>query len=153
VLANPGLHDSQRLLWAGDSLVLFSDGVTEARGGRDRYLYGDARLRSLVVRLDDLTAAAMAEAIQLAAMTFSGGSLSDDAVALVTKIPDGETTGRLQLTYMLVLAEFLPGGEVVSDAVGGGPPMPAVLIWTAMHSHGANRSRLWSAQLTKCRPD
>ncbi len=87
VLARPELHDSQRLLRAGDSLILFSDGVTEARGGLDRDLYGDGRLRSLVARLGDLTAAATAEAIQLATLTFSGGRLSDDAVALVLKVP------------------------------------------------------------------
>lgn len=89
VLAHPELHDSQRLLRAGDSLILFSDGVTEARGGLDRDLYGDERLRSLVARLDDLTAADMAEAIQLAALMFSGGRLSDDTVALVMKVPRG----------------------------------------------------------------
>jgi sigma-B regulation protein RsbU (phosphoserine phosphatase) len=87
VLANPELHDSQRLLRAGDSLILFSDGVTEARGGPGRDLYGDERLRSLVAGLGGLTAIAMAEAIQLAALTFSGGRLSDDAVALVMKVP------------------------------------------------------------------
>jgi serine phosphatase RsbU (regulator of sigma subunit) len=97
VLADPELHDSQRLLRAGDSLILFSDGVTEARGGLDRDLYGDERLRSLVARLGDLTAAATAEAIQLATLTFSGGRLSDDTVALVMKVPRRETPGRLRL--------------------------------------------------------
>ena len=87
VLDRPELHDSQRLLRAGDSLILFSDGVTEARGGLDRDLYGDERLRSLVARLGNLTAVATAEAIQLATLTFSGGRLSDDTVALVMKVP------------------------------------------------------------------
>jgi len=87
VLANPELHDSQRLLRPGDSLIMFSDGVTEARGGLDRDLYGDERLRSLVARLGGLTAMAMAEAVQLATLTFSGGHLSDDAVTLVMKVP------------------------------------------------------------------
>jgi serine phosphatase RsbU (regulator of sigma subunit) len=86
VLAHPELHDSQRLLRAGDSLILFSDGVTEARGP-DRELYGDERLRRLVAGLDDLTAIAMAEAIQLATLSFSGGRHSDDTVALVMKVP------------------------------------------------------------------
>jgi serine phosphatase RsbU (regulator of sigma subunit) len=87
VLAHPELHDSQRLLRAGDSLIMFSDGVTEARGGLDRDLYGDERLGRLVARLGDQTAAATAEAIQLATLTFSGGHLSDDTVALVMKVP------------------------------------------------------------------
>jgi sigma-B regulation protein RsbU (phosphoserine phosphatase) len=87
VLAHPELHDSQRLLRAGDSLILFSDGVTEARRGADRELYGDERLRRLVAGLDDLTAVAMAEAIQLATLSFGGGRRSDDTVALVLKVP------------------------------------------------------------------
>ena len=87
VLAHPELHDSQRLLRAGDSLILFSDGVTEARRGADRELYGDERLRRLVAGLDDLTAVAMAEAIQLATLSFGGGRRSDDTVALVMQVP------------------------------------------------------------------
>ena len=87
VLARPELHDSQRLLRPGDSLIMFSDGVTEARGGPARDLYGDERLRRLVARLGDLSAAAMAHAIQFAALAFSGGRLSDDTVVLVMKVP------------------------------------------------------------------
>jgi phosphoserine phosphatase RsbU/P len=89
VLSRPDLHDSQRLLRPGDSLIMFSDGVTEARGdhGTACDLYGDERLRRLVTRLGDMTAAAIADAIQLAALTFSGGRLRDDTVALVMKVP------------------------------------------------------------------
>jgi sigma-B regulation protein RsbU (phosphoserine phosphatase) len=93
VLDNPELHDSQRLLRAGDSLILFSDGVTEARGDLHHDLYGDKRLRSLVARLGDLTAAAMADAIQLATLTFSGGQFSDDTAALVLKVPSMQRLG------------------------------------------------------------
>jgi hypothetical protein len=87
VLAHPELHDAQRLLRAGDSLILFSDGVTEARSGPNRDLYGDERLRHLVARSGDLNAAAMAEAILLAIVRFSGGRLRDDTVILVMKVP------------------------------------------------------------------
>jgi serine phosphatase RsbU (regulator of sigma subunit) len=87
VLARPELHDVQRLLRPGDNLIMFSDGVTEARAGPTGDLYGDERLRSLVARLGDLTAAAAADAIRSAMMTFSGGRLSDDIVALVMKVP------------------------------------------------------------------
>jgi phosphoserine phosphatase RsbU/P len=87
VLARPELHDVQRLLRPGDNLIMFSDGVTEARAGPTGDLYGDERLRSLVARLGDLSAAATADAIRSAMMTFSGGRLSDDIVALVLKVP------------------------------------------------------------------
>jgi sigma-B regulation protein RsbU (phosphoserine phosphatase) len=91
VLPDPELHDSQRILRAGDSLILFSDGVTEARRGTDRELYGDERLRELVARLGDLPAMAMAETIRLAVLAFSGNRLSDDMAVLVVKVPAPET--------------------------------------------------------------
>lgn len=77
------------LVGSGDSLIMFSDGVTEARSdyGTARDLYGDERLGRLVARLGDMTAVAIADAIQLAALTFSGGRLRDDTVALVMKVP------------------------------------------------------------------
>jgi serine phosphatase RsbU (regulator of sigma subunit) len=99
VLAQPELHDSQRLLRSGDSLILFSDGVTEARRGADRELYGDERLRRLVAGLDDLTAVAMAEAIQRATLSFGDGRRSDDTVALVMKVPRCLDADAGQLGY------------------------------------------------------
>jgi phosphoserine phosphatase RsbU/P len=94
VLARPELHDVQRLLRPGDSLIMFSDGVTEARDGLTRDLYGDGRLRGLVARLGDLTATAMADAIRSAALAFSGGRLSDDIMALVMKVPAADARAR-----------------------------------------------------------
>ena len=91
VLPDPELHDSQRILRTGDSLILFSDGVTEARRSTDRELYGDERLRELVTRLGDLPAMAMAETIRLAVLAFSGNRLSDDMAVLVMKVPAPET--------------------------------------------------------------
>ena len=91
VLPDPELHDSQRILRTGDSLILFSDGVTEARRGTDRELYGDERLRELVAGLGDQPAMAMAETIRLAVLAFSGNRLSDDMVVLVMKVPAPET--------------------------------------------------------------
>jgi phosphoserine phosphatase RsbU/P len=98
VLDDPELHDAQRLLRAGDSLILFSDGVTEARGGLSRDLYGDERLRHLVARSGDLNAAAMAEAILLAILAFSGGRLRDDTVVLVMKVPGLQRPGRPEVS-------------------------------------------------------
>jgi phosphoserine phosphatase RsbU/P len=87
LLPDPELHDSQRLLRAGDSLIMFSDGVTEARARGNRELYGEERLGRLIAGLGDVTAAQLAEAIQRAALAFSGGQLSDDTVALVLQVP------------------------------------------------------------------
>jgi phosphoserine phosphatase RsbU/P len=87
LLPEPELHDSRRLLRTGDSLILFTDGVTEARNQIDRGLYGDDRLRDLITSLGKLSAAQIADAIQQAVAAFSGKARSDDTVAVVLKVP------------------------------------------------------------------
>jgi serine phosphatase RsbU (regulator of sigma subunit) len=90
IFTDPELHDSQKLLRAGDSLILFTDGVTEARRHIDRDLYGDDRLRHFIGGLGDMSAARIADAIQEAVLAFSGQDISDDTVALVLKVPRRE---------------------------------------------------------------
>jgi serine phosphatase RsbU (regulator of sigma subunit) len=87
LLPDPELHDSQTSLRAGDSLIMFTDGVTEARSGINRDLYGDNRLRDVVAGLGDMSAAQIADAIQQSIRTFSCGETSDDAVTLVAQAP------------------------------------------------------------------
>jgi sigma-B regulation protein RsbU (phosphoserine phosphatase) len=87
LLPDPELRDSQTSLRTGDSLILFTDGVTEARGQIDRNLYGHDRLHDAVAGLGDMSAGHIAEAIQQAVLAFSGGQISDDTVALVLKVP------------------------------------------------------------------
>jgi sigma-B regulation protein RsbU (phosphoserine phosphatase) len=87
LLRDPDLHDSRTSLRPADSLILFTDGVTEARGRADRDLYGDDRLRDLVAGLGGLPAAQLADAIQQAVLVFSGGEVSDDTVVLVLQVP------------------------------------------------------------------
>jgi serine phosphatase RsbU (regulator of sigma subunit) len=94
ILPNPDLYDSRALLRPGDSLVLFTDGVTEARGHVDHDLYGEDRLRDLIGGLRDMSAARIADVIQQAVLAFSGGASSDDTVALVLKVPRHETSGQ-----------------------------------------------------------
>ena len=89
----PELHDSRDTLRAGDSLILFTDGVTEARSQRDRELYGDDRLRGFIAGLGDMSAQQMADAIQQAVRGFSGAHVSDDTVVLVLKAPAVQRTG------------------------------------------------------------
>jgi phosphoserine phosphatase RsbU/P len=81
------LHDTRVMLRAGDSMILFTDGVTEARSHIDRELYGDERLSKLIAGLADLSATRMATAVIKAARAFSGGVISDDTAVLVVKVP------------------------------------------------------------------
>jgi len=94
LLPDPELHDSRGLLRPGDSLILFTDGVTEARSHIDRGLYGEDRLRGLIAGLGEASAARTADAIQQTALAFSGGAPSDDTVALVLKVPPHGTNGQ-----------------------------------------------------------
>jgi len=89
LLARPALHDCRLLLRAGDSLVLFTDGVTEARSRADRDLYGDDRLRDFIATLRDRSADGIADALQQAVLAFTGGKISDDTVLLVLTVPPG----------------------------------------------------------------
>lgn len=81
------LHDTRLMLREGDSMILFTDGVTEARSHINRELYGDDRLKELITGLADLSAAQAATAILKAARAFSGGVVSDDTAVLVLRVP------------------------------------------------------------------
>jgi phosphoserine phosphatase RsbU/P len=87
VVPDPELYDARTSLRPGDSLILFTDGVTEARRFADRDLFGDDRLRGLVAGLAGLPAAGMADAIQKAVEVFGGGEISDDTVVLILQVP------------------------------------------------------------------
>jgi phosphoserine phosphatase RsbU/P len=87
LLPDTELRDAQTSLRTGDSLILFTDGVTEARSQIDRSLYGHDRLHDVVAGLGDMPAGRIADTIQEAVLTFSGGQISDDTVTLVLKIP------------------------------------------------------------------
>jgi serine phosphatase RsbU (regulator of sigma subunit) len=87
LLADPELLDSRVLLRAGDSLVLFTDGMIEARRPADRELYGEDRLRGFLATLHDMSAGQIADALQQTSLTFSGGKTGDDTVALVLTVP------------------------------------------------------------------
>jgi phosphoserine phosphatase RsbU/P len=87
LLPDPELRDSRTSLRRGDSLVLFTDGVTEARNRIDRNLFGFDRLHDVVAGLGDMPAEQMADTIQQVVLAFSGREISDDTVTLVLKVP------------------------------------------------------------------
>jgi serine phosphatase RsbU (regulator of sigma subunit) len=67
----------------GESVVVFTDGVVEAR--RDRELYGLERLDEVLVRGRDLSAGELAAAIVEDCRSFAGGGLGDDCAVVVIK--------------------------------------------------------------------
>ena len=157
LLDHPPPHDSRMLLRAGDSLVLFTDGVTEARSAADRDLYGGDRLREVLATLHDMSADQIADAIQQAVLTFSGGKISDDTVALVLTVPPvragqaARARGRLACRPAAVPDNRPPAPAPRQRPDGGlahdredltGPPDDAGLAPQRCHGQPAQRRAL-----------
>jgi serine phosphatase RsbU (regulator of sigma subunit) len=68
----------------GSAVVLYTDGVTEAR--RDGELYGEARLDKALRKHRKLGAQALAEAVLAECRSFSGGDLADDCAIVVIRL-------------------------------------------------------------------
>ncbi len=78
------------VLREGDLLVLYTDGVTEARRGTEEY--GDDRLRALLAAHAGATAAELTEAIEAAVLDFQNGTARDDIAVMVVRANE-PTTG------------------------------------------------------------
>jgi len=70
---------------AGDRLVLFTDGVSEASGG-DGEMFGEPRIEQLVASHRNLGALELQQTIAGAATAFSGGELDDDLTLVVAAL-------------------------------------------------------------------
>lgn len=86
VVDDPELDEETVTLSPGDLLVLYTDGIVEARQGRT--WFGDERLRDLVSCEGWRDADALAEHIQRAVVAFCGGRVDDDIAVLVLRIRD-----------------------------------------------------------------
>ena len=86
MLGPPRLHSVDRLLHPGESLVLFTDGVTEARRS-DGEFYGEDRLRECLRRTHGSSAESVAEAVRDEAIDFQDGVSRDDIAVLVLRRP------------------------------------------------------------------
>jgi sigma-B regulation protein RsbU (phosphoserine phosphatase) len=84
VVDSPHLYDVQFRLRPGDMLVLYTDGITEARRGKA--FYGDERLAALVARsfpsAEALTSAILGEVLE-----FQTGRPRDDIVVVTIRVP------------------------------------------------------------------
>jgi PAS domain-containing protein len=85
VLDRPSHRNASTTLHPGDALVLFTDGVTEARG--ERGMFGTDRLRAVLENAAGGTAEDIAAAVAEAAATFSESGTADDIAVLVARCP------------------------------------------------------------------
>ena len=83
VVPDPDLHDDSAQLEQGDSLVLYTDGVTEARD--DTGQLGEGRLRDILGSCAGMDADAIAATIEAAAVDMQPGGTRDDIAVVVLK--------------------------------------------------------------------
>lgn len=79
------LHDTAFTLHPGDALLLYTDGVTEARAGRGGELFGDERLADALTRCHDMHADAILDKILQAVAEHNHGYHSDDTAIMVIR--------------------------------------------------------------------
>ena len=83
------LHDIPFMLSPADALVLYTDGITEARSGRGRELFGDQRLADVLAeRCRSLHAAGIVEQVMQAVAEHSNSYHSDDTAIMVIRASD-----------------------------------------------------------------
>ena len=83
VVPDPDVRDAGAQLGKGDSLVLYTDGVTEARD--DTGILGERRLRDILGSCAGMDADAIATAIETAAVDMQPGGTRDDIAVVVLK--------------------------------------------------------------------
>jgi sigma-B regulation protein RsbU (phosphoserine phosphatase) len=82
VLADAEYEQAQIGLAPGDRIVLFTDGLTEARDAQDEE-FGEERLLEAAIRHRACSAPALQARLADAVATFTGGRLQDDATLIV----------------------------------------------------------------------
>jgi serine phosphatase RsbU (regulator of sigma subunit) len=119
----PDLYDSRLSLSRGDTLLLYTDGVTEARRGREQY--GEERLRDLFAGAARLDVHDLAHAVENDVLAFTGGPHTDDIAVLALRVDDPPrrpVSGALRITDAIITGSSVMG----SSAVTGGRPHGAV---------------------------
>lgn len=84
VFGTPNFHDTEILLRSGDALVLYTDGVTEAR--REREFFGESRLEACI-SCSAGGARSLADGILDEVLQFQAGNARDDIVVVALSVP------------------------------------------------------------------
>jgi sigma-B regulation protein RsbU (phosphoserine phosphatase) len=82
LLPDPPYEEGSRILEPGDLVVMFSDGIVEARSP-DATMYGTPRLRQLVSKAGTGSADALLTSLREDLLQFQAGAIQDDDVTLV----------------------------------------------------------------------
>jgi len=85
VIDDPLLFDVSLELGPGDSVVLYTDGITEARRGSE--LFGEGRLVETLADLAGATAEAMADGLEAAVAAFRRNARDDTAILVIQALP------------------------------------------------------------------
>ena len=85
MLDTPVLADASTVLTSGDVVVLYTDGVVEAR--HEHEFFDDARLIEVITRCAGLEAQAIADCLVAAAVDFQDGMPRDDIAVVVVRVP------------------------------------------------------------------
>ena len=85
MLETPRLTDTRTTLEPGDVVILYTDGVTEAR--RDREFFDDQRLVDAIGRLQGTSAQGMADGLVSEVLEFQRGHARDDIAVVVIRVP------------------------------------------------------------------
>jgi len=91
VLPEPSLTDRSMVLNPGDVLLLFTDGIIEARGPEG--VFGEERLRELIAGCAGLDASAIADRIEREVLDFQLGDPRDDIALMVLRVAEAERVG------------------------------------------------------------
>lgn len=88
VLPEPVFDEARLRLAPGDTLLLYSDGVTEARGGPGTpRMYGEGRLARDLATCAGMPAGAVAERVDLLVGQWLNGAAHDDIAVLAVQAP------------------------------------------------------------------
>ena len=85
VFRDPELADRKIHLGAGEAVILYTDGIVEARGPDDS-LFGEGRLRDLLSSCAGLEAPAIAEKLRDVTLEYGEGNPRDDLAVLVLRV-------------------------------------------------------------------